>query len=139
MNVVVLVGRLTADPELKYTPSGVAVATFSIAVDRPKSSQAEKETDFINIVTWRQSAEFASNYLSKGRLVAIEGRLQIRSWVAQDGSKRKSAEVVASQVRGLDRPKDQTGQAPAGVAGEAAPAPEAAGGVAEDFDPFADE
>jgi single-strand DNA-binding protein len=138
INVVVLVGRLVADPELKYTPSGVAVATFRIAVDRRPNSQGVKEADFINIVAWRQSAEFAANYLGKGRLVAVEGRLQIRNWVAQDGSKRSTAEVVANELRGLDRPRTQGDAGPGGPPDEAPPAPNM-GGPAEDFDPFADE
>jgi len=110
LNKVILIGRLATDPELKYTPSGVAVTSFRIAVDRRMSPNAagEKETDFIDIVAWRQSAEFAANYLNKGRLVAVDGRLQIRNWVAQDGTKRKTAEVVANDLRSLDRPKEQT-------------------------------
>src|SRR5207247_2860438 len=81
---------------------------FRIAVDRRMAPNAagEKETDFIDIVAWRQSAEFAANYLNKGRLVAVDGRLQIRNWVAQDGTKRRSAEVVANDLRSLDRPRD---------------------------------
>src|SRR5262245_61685257 len=108
LNRVVLIGRLANDPELKYTPSGIAVSSFRIAVDRRfANSQGERETDFIDIVVWRQDAEFAANYLGKGRLVAVDGRLQIRSWVAQDGTKRRSAEVVADNLRGLDRPREQ--------------------------------
>ncbi|MDO8586834.1 MAG: single-stranded DNA-binding protein [Armatimonadota bacterium] len=139
MNVVVLIGRLASDPELKYTPSGVAVATFRIAVDRRPTAEGVKEADFINIVAWRHSAEFAANYLTKGRLVAVEGRLQIRKWVAQDGSKRSMAEVVANDLRGLDRPKEpgQGGAPP--PTDEAAATADAAAPVAEDFDPFADE
>lgn len=137
INRIVLVGRLTADPELKYTPSGKAVASFRIAVDRRPNSQGEKETDFIPVVVWEKSAEFASNYLSKGRLVAVDGRLQIRSWVAQDGTRRQTAEVVADNLRGLDRAKERTegaGSAAGDDSGFSAPAP------AEDFDdPFADE
>jgi len=107
INRIVLVGRLTADPELRYTPSGVPVANFRIAVDRSFTNAAgERETDFINIVAWRQRAEFAANYLGKGRLVAIDGRLQIRQWTTQDGQKRSTSEVVADEVRGLDRPKE---------------------------------
>ena len=107
LNRVVLIGRLANDPELKYTPSGIAVSSFRLAVDRPFSnSSGERETDFIDIVVWRQSAEFAANYLGKGRLVAVDGRLQIRSWVAQDGTRRRSAEVVAEFLRGLDRPRE---------------------------------
>lgn len=109
LNRCVLIGRLTGDPDLKYTPSGIAVANFSIAVERySKDAEGQKEVDFIPIVAWRQSAEFAANYLGKGRMVAIDGRLQIRNWVAQDGTKRKQAEVVAESLKSLDRPKEQT-------------------------------
>lgn len=148
LNKVILIGRLATDPELKYTPSGVAVTSFRIAVDRPfsrNSETGEKETDFIDIVAWRQSAEFAANYLNKGRLVAVDGRLQIRNWVAQDGTKRRSAEVVANDLRSLDRPREGSGlsqyegaphPAEASVGVGAAPA----GEVDADFnDPFADE
>ncbi|HEV2471329.1 MAG TPA: single-stranded DNA-binding protein, partial [Chthonomonadales bacterium] len=89
VNRVVLVGHLTRDPEMKYTPAGVAVAQMGIAVNRySKNEQGEYETDFFNVVAWRRSAEFAANYLTKGRLVAIDGRLQTRSWTGQDGNKR---------------------------------------------------
>ena len=99
LNRICLVGRLTADPELRYTGSGVPVANFRLAVDRDfKNQQGERETDFINIVAWRQRAEFAGNYLHKGRLVSVDGRLQIRNWEAQDGQKRQTAEVVADIV-----------------------------------------
>jgi single-strand DNA-binding protein len=111
LNRIILIGRLTRDPEAKYTPSGVPVTTFSVAVDRPQSAEARqsgqpKETDFVDIVTWRQTAEFAANYLQKGRLIAVEGRLQIRDYVTQDGQRRKAAEVVADNVRPLDKPRD---------------------------------
>lgn len=138
LNRIVLIGRLTRDPELKYTPSGVAVTTFSIAVNRMrKNAQGEKETDFINIVAWQKTAEFAANYLTKGRLISVDGRLQIRSWVAQDGTKRTTAEVVAENLEGLDKPKERTeGSADYG-SHEPAPEASAAGGELED--PFADE
>ncbi|MCL6519003.1 MAG: single-stranded DNA-binding protein [Armatimonadetes bacterium] len=143
LNRVVLIGRLATDPELKYTPSGIAVATFRLAVSRNVSNaQGEREADFIPIVTWRQAAEFAATYLTKGRLVAIDGRLQIRSWVAQDGSRRSTAEVVAEKLRSLDRPKERT---EAGVAEiEEAPVVEESDTAIEpqeeEFeDPFADE
>jgi single-strand DNA-binding protein len=111
LNRIILIGRLTRDPEAKYTPSGVPTTSFSIAVDRPQSSESrqqgrEKETDFIDIVTWRQTAEFAGNYLQKGRLVVVEGKLQIRSYVTQDGQQRKAAEVVADNIRALDRARE---------------------------------
>jgi single-strand DNA-binding protein len=114
LNRVILIGRAATDPEPKFTPSGIAVTTFRIAVDRPLSAEAraqgqEKQADFIDIVTWRQTAEFAANYLTKGRLLAVEGRLQIREYVTQDGQRRKSAEVVADNLRLLDRPRDAEG------------------------------
>ena len=135
LNRVILIGRLVADPELKYTPSGIAVAQFRIAVDRPLSQEAkqqgqEKQADFIDIVAWRQSAEFASQYLNKGRLVAVEGRLQIREYVTQDGQRRKAAEIVADNLKGLDRPRDGEGGGDAYAGGyeQPAAAPAARGG-----------
>ena len=104
LNRIILIGRLTRDPELRYVPSGQPVAQFSLAVDRPFTNQAgERDTDFIDIVAWRKLAEQVSQHLTKGRLVAVEGRLQIRSYETQDGQKRKVAEVVADGVRFLDR------------------------------------
>lgn len=105
LNQVVLIGRLTRDPELRYTAgSGIPVASFSLAVDRPfTNQQGERETDFINIVTWRKQAENVANYLKKGSLAAVAGRLQIRSYDDSQGVKRKVAEVVADNVRFLDR------------------------------------
>ncbi len=104
INYVVLVGRLTREPELRYTPNGVALSKFTLALDRPKfNGQAEKETDFIDCVAWRQQAEFASNYGEKGRLMGVEGRLQVRRWEAQDGTKRRSYEVQIFRFRFLDR------------------------------------
>jgi len=105
LNQVVLIGRLTRDPELRYTPgNGVPVATFTLAVDRPfTNQQGERETDFVNIVTWRKLAENCANFLKKGSLAAVSGRLQIRSYEDSQGIKRKVAEVVADDVRFLDR------------------------------------
>jgi len=105
LNQVVLIGRLTRDPELRYTPgNGVPVATFTLAVDRPfANQQGEREADFVNIVTWRKLAENCANYLQKGSLAAVTGRLQIRSYEDSQGIKRKVAEVVADNVRFLDR------------------------------------
>jgi len=109
LNRIVLIGRLTKDPELRYTPNGVAVATFTLAVDRNrKNAQGERETDFINIVVWQKQAENCANYLSKGKLAAVDGRLQIRSYDGQDGQKRWITEVVAETVRFLS-PKDSGG------------------------------
>lgn len=99
MNKVILIGRLTKDPELRYTQSGAAVCSFTLAVDRGfTNQQGEREADFISVVVWNKSAESAAEYLSKGRQAAVEGRLQIRSYEANDGTKRWVAEVVASHV-----------------------------------------
>jgi single-strand DNA-binding protein len=104
VNRIFLIGRLTRDPELRYVPSGQPLANFTLAVDRSfKNSQGERDTDFIDIVAWRKSAELATQHLSKGRLVAVEGRLQIRSYEAQDGTRRKVAEVVTDRIQFLDR------------------------------------
>lgn len=105
LNLVVLIGRLTRDPELRYTPgNGTAVATFTLAVDRSFANrQGEKEADFIRIVTWDKLAENCANYLQKGRLAAVTGRLQIRSYDDKEGVRRWITEVVARDVRFLDR------------------------------------
>lgn len=120
LNRIVLIGRLTHDPELRYTKSGIAVASFTLAVDRRyKNAEGERETDFIDIVVWRQLAENCSNYLSKGKLCAVDGSLQIRSYEGKDGIRRKAAEVVADDVRFLS-PKDP-GFAPAAAVAESSP------------------
>jgi single-strand DNA-binding protein len=109
LNRIVLIGRLTKDPELRYTPNGNAVATFTLAVDRNwKNAQGERETDFINIVVWQKQAENVANYLSKGKLAAVDGRLQIRSYDDKEGQRRWITEVVADTVRFLS-PKDSGG------------------------------
>ena len=107
LNLVVLIGRLTRDPELRHTPgNGTAVVTFSLAVDRTFANrQGEREADFINIVAWDKLADTCANYLRKGRLVAVTGRLQIRSYDDREGIRRKAAEVVAREVRFLERPR----------------------------------
>jgi single-strand DNA-binding protein len=103
LNKIVLIGRLTRDPELRYTQSGKAVATLRIAVDRgTKDAEGNKETDFIDIVVWDKQGESCANYLQKGRLIATEGRLQIRQF-EHEGQKREKAEVVANTVRFLDK------------------------------------
>lgn len=102
LNRVVLIGRLTRDPELRYTNNGTPTASFTLAVDRSyKNDSGERETDFIDVVVWRQMAEHCANYLAKGKLAAVDGKLQIRAYTAKDGSKRKSVEVVADTVRFL--------------------------------------
>ena len=105
-NKVFLIGRLTKDPETRYTPSGVAVARFTVAVSRNfKSKDGQQETDFLRVVAWRRLGEICGEYLKKGRLVAIEGRLQISSW-EKNGELMKSAEVVADNMQMLERKKD---------------------------------
>ena len=110
LNKIILMGRLTRDPELRRTPSGTPVTSFSLAVDRDfKSQNGEKETDFIDIVAWRSTAEFVSKYFTKGRMAVVEGRLQIRDWTDKDGGKRRSAEVVAENVYFGDSKRDSAG------------------------------
>lgn len=128
-NRIILIGRLTRDPELRYVPSGAPVASFTLAVDRPfRDQQGNRETDFIDIVAWRKLAEQVSQYMSKGRMVAVEGRLQIRSYEAQDGQRRKVAEVVADGIRFLDRARpgaaEAGGSAAAPASDEVAQSPE---------------
>ena len=108
LNHSVIMGRLTRDPELRRTGSGIAVASFSVAVDRDfgKNENGEKETDFIDCVAWRNTAEYVSKYVTKGRMVAVSGRLQIRSWTDKEGNKRRTAEVVADNVYFGDSRRD---------------------------------
>lgn len=107
LNRIVLMGRLTRDPELRRTGSGTAVSSFSIAVDRDfKGQGGEKETDFIDIVAWRNTAEFVSKYFTKGRMAVVEGRLQIRDWKDKEGNNRRSAEVIADNVYFGDSKRD---------------------------------
>lgn len=105
LNRVILIGRLTKDPELKYTQNGKAVASFTLAVDRGfKNAQGEKEADFIPIIVWQKQAENCANYIGKGSLVAVDGRLQVRTYEAKDGSGRRwVTEVIAENVRFLDK------------------------------------
>ena len=103
LNRIILMGRLTRDPELRRTGSGTAVTSFSLAVDRDfKSQSGEKETDFIDIVAWRSTAEFVSKYFTKGRMAVVEGRLQIRDWTDRDGGKRRSAAPSSFSAGGSD-------------------------------------
>ena len=99
LNFIVVMGRLTRDPEIRRTASGTAVANFSVAVDRDFPSQdGSRETDFIDCVAWKNTAEFVGKYFSKGKQIAVKGRLQIRSWTDKDGNKRRTAEIVADNV-----------------------------------------
>ena len=108
LNHIVLMGRLTRDPELRRTGSGIAVASFTVAVDRDFGGRdgGEKETDFIDCVAWRQTGEFVSKYFTKGRMIVVSGRLQVRSWTDKDGNKRRTAEVVADNVYFGDSKRD---------------------------------
>ena len=108
LNHIVLMGRLTRDPELRHTGSGVAVASFTLAVDHDYQSKdsGERGVDFIDIVAWRNTAEFVSKYFAKGRMAVVTGRLQIRNWTDKEGNKRRSAEVVADNVYFGDSRKD---------------------------------
>ena len=111
LNHITIMGRLTRDPELRRTGSGVAVASFSLAVDRDFSPKdgGERETDFIDCVAWRQTGEFVSKYFTKGRMIVVSGRLQIRSWTDKDGNKRRTAEVVADNCYFGDSKRDSEG------------------------------
>ncbi|MCD7761068.1 MAG: single-stranded DNA-binding protein [Clostridiales bacterium] len=111
LNRIILMGRLTRDPELRRTQSGAAVASFTLAVDRDfaDKSTGTRATDFIDIVAWRGTAEFVSKYFTKGRMAVVEGRLQIRDWQDRDGNKRRSAEVVADNVRFGESRRDSDG------------------------------
>ncbi len=118
LNRSILIGRLTKDPELRYTPAGVAVTQFTLAVERPFQTDGKKEADFINIVVWRQLAETCANYLRKGRLTAVEGRIQVRNYDNNEGRKVYITEVIADNVRFLessksdDKPNTQKPQDP---------------------------
>ena len=142
LNRIVLIGRLTRDPELRYTASGVAVASFALAVDRARANQAgERETDFINIVVWQKLGELCAQYLHKGRLAAVEGRLQIRQYENREGQKVRVAEVVADNVQFLDRASDNTsGAAPRPPMTRTAD-PASSPSIADRYqdDPFADD
>ena len=107
LNKIFIMGRLTRDPELRRTQSGTAVTSFSLAVDRAfKSQSGEKETDFIDVVAWRSTAEFVAKYFTKGRMAVVEGRLQIRDWKDREGNNRRSAEVIADNVYFGDSKRD---------------------------------
>lgn len=103
MNKVILIGRLTKDVELRYTQSGKPCASFTVAVNRPYSNNGQKETDFINVVIWDKQAENVNKYTSKGSLVGIEGRLQVRSFEGSDGKRKAITEVLASNIQFLDK------------------------------------
>jgi single-strand DNA-binding protein len=145
INRVVLVGRLTRDPEVRTTGGGKSVCDFSIAVNkRMKPTDGSPDADFFRITAWDKTADYVGNYLNKGRLVAVDGRLQSRKYTGNDGVSREVVEVVAESVQGLDRPKDDTGGGEGGGYARSAPR-EAATPVAvsaadiDEYDPFADQ
>lgn len=110
LNKIIVMGRLTRDPELRRTQSGLAVTSFSVACDRDFKNQAgEKEVDFIDVVAWRNTAEFVSKYFSKGRMAVVEGRLQIRDWQDNNGNKRRIAEIIADNIYFGDSKRDGDG------------------------------
>ena len=129
LNRITIMGRLTRDPELRRTQSGAPVTSFTMAVDRDfKSQSGDKETDFIDVVAWRQTAEFVARYFTKGRMAVVEGRLQIRDWQDNNGNKRRSAEVIADSIYfGDSKPQD------------AQPAVHAVNMDASDFDEIEDD
>lgn len=152
INRVILVGRLTKDPELRYTPSGVAVTQFTLAVNRQFTGQSgEREADFINIVTWRQLAETCANYLRKGRMTGVEGRLQVRNYENNEGKRVYVTEVVADNVQFLEsansnREREEGfsgggggGGGYAGGQGGGRPQTQSRGGNQSSYDPFSDD
>jgi len=113
LNQAILIGRLTRDPEFRYTPNGTPVASFTLAVDRAfQNQQGQRDTDFLDIVVWRKLAEVCANYLSKGQLVAVTGSIQVRSYETQDGQKRRVWEIVADSVKFLERGSKSPSPAP---------------------------
>lgn len=112
LNVAAIMGRLTNDPELRHTPNGVAVTAFTLAVDRNYAPQGqERQTDFIDVVAWRGTAEFVCKYFSKGRMMGVDGSIQVRNYEDKNGNKRKAVEIVASNVSFAgDKPKDDQRQ-----------------------------
>lgn len=151
VNRVVLVGRLTRDPELRQTTTGRQVCNFGIAVQKQRKPQdGSPDADFFNIVAWGQTADFVTQYLHKGRLVAVDGRLQARRYTTQDGAQRDIVEVVADNVQGLDRPRDDQAGGGGGGGGSYSRGGDSGGGSyapqevsaapdIDEYDPFADE
>ena len=147
INNVVLVGRLANDPEMKYTPSGMPVTTFRLAVDRGRKSESgESQTDWLNVVCFQKTAEFVAQYMDKGAMIGLEGRVQSRTWEGQDGRRNYAVEIVANRVHFLeskaeaDRRRAAKGQAaPTGTPAAAPPPPDEPGPVEDYEDPFGDQ
>ena len=130
LNKIILMGRLTHDPELRRTQNGTAVTGFSLAVERDfKDEDGKRATDFIDIVAWRSAAEFVAKYFTKGRMAVVEGRLQLRDWTDRDGNKRRTAEVIADNVYFGDSKRDAEGGAESGGAYTPPPAEPGSGGA----------
>lgn len=112
LNKIIIMGRLTRDPELRHTQTGTAVASFALACERDfkDKTSGEKVTDFIDVVAWRQTGEFVSRFFTKGRMAVVEGRLQVRDWTDKEGNKRRTAEVVADNVYFGDSKRDEGGE-----------------------------
>lgn len=125
LNKAILIGRLTADPELRQTPNGITVTSFSIAVDRRFSKGSERQTDFLDIVAWRQQAEFVCKYFQKGRLIGIEGSIQVRSYNDRDGNKRRAWEIQADNVFFVDSKNSSSGDSAPAFYGEPVSTPAA--------------
>jgi single-strand DNA-binding protein len=136
LNRVILIGRLTRDPELRTTSTGKSVVEFSLAVDkRGRQPEGQPTADFFRVKAWERNAEFVANYLTKGRLVAVDGRLDTRKFVDKEGHNREIVEIVAESVQGLDRPRDDSASSGGGAPAARAPvAPSES-----EYDPFADE
>lgn len=151
VNRVVLIGRLTRDPELRTTNSGKNVVEFSIAVQkRIKPQDGSPDADFFRVKAWGQTADYVNSYIHKGRLVAVDGRLETRKWTDQSGNNRETVEVVADNVNGLDRPRDDAapggngggnygGNSGGGNNGGGGSRPVSAAPSEDEYDPFADE
>lgn len=145
LNVAAIMGRLVADPELRHTPNDIAVTTFTLAVDRSYSrAGTERQTDFIDVVAWRQTAEFVCKYFSKGRMMAVTGSIQTRNYEDKQGNKRKAFEIVANDVSFADSKRNSSGSAPGSYdsapavqqrpAAYSEPAPAYSSGSNEDFE-----
>lgn len=138
INRVVLIGRLTRDPELRTTSTGKNVVEFSIAVNKRIKPQEGPDADFFRIKAWGQTADYVNSYISKGRLVAVDGRLETRKWNDQNGATRESVEIVADNVNALDRPRDDQGGG-SGYSGGGGGSKQSSAPSPEEYDPFADE
>ncbi|RYG34781.1 single-stranded DNA-binding protein [bacterium] len=146
MNQIVIVGRLTRDPEARTTQNGKTFATFAVAVNKriKPTNPDERDADFFNVKVWNQTADYVTSYLGKGRLVSVSGRMESRKYVDKEGVNREIWEINADQVNGLDRPKDDGDSAPSGgnydrpAARPAAPRAATAAPAEDEYDPFAD-